>query len=220
MTPWRDVFVKVAAATFVFGIFHSFVASLAAKRYAASLIGDRQRNGLYRLFYITQAALSLLALFAYARRLPDRTIYKIRGSLAWLMRLGQLAGFLHAVAAAAQVGLLEISGLKSLAAWISRSENVPREPPAQGPSMDSQGRLNTGWPFSWSRHPLNLSPLPIFWLNPHMTVQLAAFNLASTIYLILGSFHEESRLKSIYGDVYEEYQSGPVPFYFPSFRRP
>src|SRR4051812_13654479 len=46
----RDM-LKVVAATAVFAGVHSFFASRTAKRNAAELFGERQRNGLYRVFY-------------------------------------------------------------------------------------------------------------------------------------------------------------------------
>jgi methanethiol S-methyltransferase len=70
-------------------------------------------------------------------------------------------------------------------------------------------------PFRWSRHPLNFWPLPILWLHPRMTTNLLAFNAAATIYLVIGSVHEEARLRNAYGTDYIAYQQSEVPFYLP-----
>lgn len=70
-------------------------------------------------------------------------------------------------------------------------------------------------PFAWSRHPLNFVPVLIFWLSPKMTTNLAAFSLASTAYLVIGSIHEEARLQEVWGERYEEYRRSGVPFYWP-----
>lgn len=210
-----SAFLKVAAASALFGVVHSLLATLTAKNTAAQLVGSRHRNGLYRPFFILQSFLTLAALWAYVRRLPDMILWRVRGFPATLLRFGQAAGLAYAIAAAAQVGLTRISGLASLTAWAAGEEEVPIEPPAQGPSMETSGRLATHGPFRWSRHPLNFAPLPVFWLNPVMTVKLFAFNLVSTIYLILGSIHEEHRLRHRYGQLYQDYQASGVPFYVP-----
>ena len=52
-----------------------------------------------------------------------------------------------------------------------------------------------------------------------MTSSLLAFNLAATVYLIIGSIHEESRLLHLHCDKYERYRSSAVPFYWPQPNR-
>lgn len=46
---------KVAAATAVFCVVHSVLASRTAKRAAARTFGERKRNGLYRVAYIGES---------------------------------------------------------------------------------------------------------------------------------------------------------------------
>lgn len=63
---------------------------------------------------------------------------------------------------------------------------------------------------------MNFGMLPILWLMPQMTVNLATFNAITTLYLIIGSLHEEKRLREAYGEVYIDYQSSDVNFFVPS----
>jgi len=128
--------------------------------------------------------------------------------------VGQAFWMLYAVWAAYEVGLLRITGLASVWAWLQRREDVPPEPEAQGPAADDAGRLIVEGPFRWSRHPLNWAPAPIFWMMPKMTLRRLAF-AAGTVYLVLGSIHEEARLRAAYGDEYEAYRQSGVPFYVP-----
>lgn len=210
---WRSM-LKVAAATGVFGLVHSAFASRAAKQTATETWGERNRNGLYRVFFIGQSFAAFALLYRYIRNQPSRELYHVRGPLAVLMHAGQIVAVGYATSAAHQVGISRITGLKSFLAWLGNGP-VPAEPPAQGPALDEVGRTHAAGPFAWSRHPLNFAPLPILWLWPRMTTNLLAFNLAATAYLVIGSKHEEIRLRQAYGEKYETYQQSAVPYYVP-----
>jgi len=205
---------RVLASTGAFALLHSMLASRTAKSMAARTFGARRRNGLYRAFFNTQASVATVALAMYLRQLPDRELYVVRGPAATLMRAGQGAGLLLLLEAARRVGVLSITGTSSFLRFTRGDDAVPAEPEAQGPAVDAYGRLKVGGPFLRSRHPLNLAPLPIFWLNPRMTRNLAMFSAIATAYLWLGSLHEERRLLAAYGDAYRGYVNGTVPFFF------
>lgn len=206
---------KVMAATALFGLVHSFLASRRAKRYAAELFGERNRDGLYRVFYLAQSVATFGALAAYIRNQPGRELYRVRWPLAGLMHAGQALAMVQAVSGARQVGLERILGVESLRSWLGDGP-VPPTPEAQGPALDPEGLVRDAGPFAWSRHPLNFAPLPVFWLMPRMTTNLLAFNIAATAYLVVGSLHEEARLREAYGEAYSAYQGSGVPFYLPS----
>jgi methanethiol S-methyltransferase len=214
---WKSM-LKVAAATAAFGVVHSALASRTAKRATARHFGERNRNGLYRVFYIGQSLVTFGMLAAYIRRQPNRELYRVEGPLAYLMHAIQAGALVYATAAAGQVGLRRITGLESFLAWLGDGP-IPQEPEAQGPALDDEGRQHAAGPFAWSRHPLNFAPLPIFWLWPRMTTNLLAFNTAATIYLVVGSLHEEARLREACGDDYDAYLNSGVPFYIPALER-
>lgn len=204
---------RVLASTVVFALVHSALASRTAKSMAARRFGARKRNGLYRALFNTQAAVATVGLAMYLRQLPDRELYEVRGPAAALMRAGQGAGLLLLLDAARRVGVLRITGVSSAVRLACGDDSVP-ETEAQGPAVDEQGRLKVGGAFLRSRHPLNLAPLPILWLNPRMTRNLAVFSAVATAYFWIGSLHEERRLLAAYGDAYRPYVSGTVPFFF------
>lgn len=210
---------RIAAATGAFAVVHSLLASRRAKRAAERLVGEKGRNALYRPFYLAQSFVTFGALVVYVWRQPSDTLYRIRGPAALLMRAGQAAGLGYAVYAARQVGIADMLGLRGLTGWIGGT-HVPPEPEAQGPAPDEDGEMRASGPFRLHRHPLNFAPLPVLWLFPHMTTRLAALNLASTAYLVLGSVHEEVRLRAAYGDSYARYQASGVPFFIPIGRPP
>ncbi len=210
---WRSM-LKVAAATAVYGVVHSVLASRGAKQTAARLLGERNRNGLYRVFFIGQSLATFGMLAVYIRKQPSRELYQVRGPLAVVMHAGQVAAIGYATVAAYQVGIPRILGLESFIAWLGEGP-VPPEPEAQGPALDEEGLSRAAGSFAWCRHPLNFVPLPIFGLWPRMTTNLLAYNLAAAGYLVLGSLHEEARLREAYGQRYAEYQRSGVPFYLP-----
>ena len=214
---WRSMF-KVMAATTAFAVVHSALASRGAKRAATRTFGERNRNGLYRVVYITQSAATFAVLAAYIRRQPSHELYRVRS--AAIAHDARCSGgrLVYATAAARQVGIRRIVGLESFIAWLGEGPVLP-EPEAQGPALDEQGLQRVAGPFSWSRHPLNFAPLPILWLWPRMTTNLLAFNAAATLYLVIGSLHEESRLREAFGDKYIAYEGSDVPFYLPSPER-
>jgi protein-S-isoprenylcysteine O-methyltransferase Ste14 len=57
--------------------------------------------------------------------------------------------------------------------------------------------------------------LPIIWLMPRITFNLAAFNLLTTVYLILGSVNEEKRFVETYGQAYADYRASEINFFLP-----
>lgn len=210
--------VRMALATAAFAAVHSALATRTAKRTAGNVVGASRRDAGYRLFFVGQSLLGFAALAAYAARLPKRTVYRVTGPWALLLRLGQALGVLHLLAGLREIGFARWSGLNSLQAYRA-GRPLPFGPVAQGPEMAASGRLTSAGPFRWSRHPLNFSGLPIFWLTPHMTTRRLGFNLASTVYFVLGSAHEELRLEEAYGDAYRAYAGSGVPFFWPRLGR-
>ena len=208
--------VKITVATMLFAGVHSLLASRGAKRIATRMLGERKRNALYRPFYNVQAVLTFGALVVYGVSLPDRELYRAPKPLARLMQFGQLISVLYLLYGARQIGFLRFAGVPNLLALLTGQTSIPREPEGQGPVIDSDGKIKATGPFRASRHPLNFAMIPALWLMPRMTANLAAFNTLVTIYLIIGSVHEEKRLRESYGEAYMDYQRSGINFFVPS----
>ena len=58
--------------------------------------------------------------------------------------------------------------------------------------------------------------VPTLWLCPRMTANLFAFNSVVTLYLLVGSVHEEKRLRESYGAAYDDYRKSGVNFFVPA----
>lgn len=211
---WRSM-AKTAAATVAWSVVHSALASPSAKRKAAEMVGPRVEAGVYRAFYNAQSFATLAALIAYIRTLPDRELYHARGSVGLLLRGGQAAGLLGMAWTAAHIGPGRLSGLDGLVAWAAQ-DRVPPPAEGHGPTPDASGTLPATGPFRLTRHPMNVAMPVVMWLNPRMTANLLAFNLAATAYLVLGSATEEARMLLTFGEEYEDYRRRGVPFYLPA----
>jgi hypothetical protein len=131
------------------------------------------------------------------------------------MRLIQVSALAMAVWSARIVGLLKITGIKEFQDF-GRGSVPEAEPEAQGPVLGPNEKMSVVGPFRISRHPLNLAPLGIFFFFPRMTVNRALLAVLSTLYLVIGSLHEEQRLHAAYGNPYERYQQSHVPFFVPN----
>lgn len=204
---------KIMAATMLFAGVHSLLASRTAKGAAIALFGERKRNGLYRPFYNFVAITTFGALIIYGIRIPDHELYRVRGALGWTMRLVQAAFMIYMLRGMQQIGFLKFYGVSNLIAFLKGQSSILPEPEGQGPALDTNGEMKATGPFRTSRHPLNFGMLPVFWLMPRMTVNLATFNLITTIYLFVGSFYEEKRLEAVYGKAYLDYQKSSVGFF-------
>jgi hypothetical protein len=210
--------IKIAAATALVAGIHSVMASKTAKKKAVELFGERTRNGLYRPIYNGLAIATFGALGLYALKLPNLELYKISRPLSWLMHSVQFFFLFYLLYGAREVGFLKFAGVPNLIAFVTGQSIVPLEPDGQGPIFENPDKMKITGPFRFSRHPLNFGMIPIIWLMPRMTVNLAAFNVITTVYLIVGSLHEEKRFVETYGQAYVDYQKSEINFFFPSLK--
>jgi hypothetical protein len=145
--------------------------------------------------------------------LPDRELYRAKPPVSWLLAAGQAASLGVLFSGVRVVGVLDFAGFKPL--WRLLNDADPRpEPEAQGPPMGANGEMAREGAFRFTRHPGNLGALGFFVLFPRMTVNRAALAALVALYVVLGSMHEESRLRTAYGSAFERYRRS-TPFLLP-----
>ena len=201
--PWQmGSGMSVGLAVTVFAVIHSLLASRSAKQRAVRVLGVRGRNGLYRVFFNAQAIVTTAGLVWYCARLSDQPLWRAPKPLGLVFNAFRFAILIAMYSATRQAGFARISGFHSMAAWSRGDEFVPAEPEAQGPALD---RPISG-AFRFTRHPLNILSIPLIWLAPSVSRNRFVFNSAATLYFLLGSLHEEARLRSANPESYRAYQ--------------
>ncbi len=184
----------------LFGLLHSWLASLTVKRHVHTRLGSPARRG-YRLLYNLIATVTLLPFFALQAGLPNPQLYVVPAPWRWLMVAGQLIAALAAAGTLWQTGLFHFLGLSQLTDP-QPTENTP---------------LNRRGFYRWVRHPLYFFGLLFIWLSPIMYLnQLIGYVLFS-LYFYIGSIYEERKLVAEFGETYRRYQQ-EVPRLIPLLR--
>jgi transposase/protein-S-isoprenylcysteine O-methyltransferase Ste14 len=183
------------------------------KGLALRIAGPRHRDGLYRFAFNAQSVASLVWAALRFSRLPDRDLYRVGPPWSWLFRAGQVASLGVLLSGVRVMGVLRFAGLTPLLDLLA-GRDVRPAPEAQGPPLGSDDRVVNVGAFRFSRHPGNLGALGFFLFMPRMTANRAVLVALVTLYVVLGSLHEEYRLQAAYGDAYERYRR-VVPFLVP-----
>ena len=196
--------IAVVVLVGAYAVIHSFFASRGAKNMAARLVGTRVRDGLYRGFYIVQASITTTVALRIFLRLPDHPLYKARSPWSYMLAGIQIAGLALLAKAVSTIGFKWLVGLENAAALL-RGDDPPRMPEAQGPRQTSDGRIDAQGPFRYIRHPDNLPIIVVLWAFPRMTVNRLTLAVLSSVYALIGSWHEDRRLRAAYGKAFEDY---------------
>ncbi len=204
---------RVVLVCVLWAIVHSLLASKQAKDLVRRVAGPRYRNGLYRLAYNAQSVVLVAWVALWFLRQPDRELYRATPPLAWLLRAGQVASLGVLFSGIRVIGILDFAGATPL--WNFLTGRDPRpEPEAQGPPIGADGEMVQAGAFRFTRHPGNLGALGFFLLFPRMTANRAVLAALAALYVVLGSAHEERRLRAAYGAPFERYRR-KVPFLVP-----
>ena len=208
--------VRVVWICAVWALIHSVLASKQVKDLTRRIAGLRYRDGLYRFTFNAQSVALLLWAARRFSRLPDRELYHVRPPWSWLFRANQVASLGVLLSGVRVMGILRFAGLTSVGDLLAGSDVRPA-PEAQGPPVGSDEMVRAG-AFRFSRHPGNLGALGFFLFLPRMTANRAVLVVLVVLYVVLGSMHEEYRLRAVHGAAYERYRSA-VPFLIPRHPR-
>lgn len=180
----------LAALWIMWCILHSLLISRPAH-------GIVQRNfaslyPLYRIFYVVFSLLSLLPVLWYQFSLPHQVIIPAN----WLLRSGQISLLLYAgfmFWAGARV--YDMSYFLGLTQWRNFSNHKKEE----SLPFHSDGILSV------VRHPWYSGGIAFLWGVGSVTDVFLLTRSILTVYILIGTFLEESRLKKELGIQYQEY---------------
>lgn len=184
-SPWL-----VLLSVLVYGLVHSFLASLWAKARARRWFGalaDRT----YRLLYNIFAVVSFLPVLALVSLLPDQPLYTIPFPWVLITSLGQITAVAALILGVFQTDAWSFLGFRQL---------------VRPDAVDQPATLVIKGLYRWVRHPLYTAGLVFIWLAPVMTANLLAMNAGLTIYILVGALFEERRLLREFGQAYIDYR--------------
>jgi methanethiol S-methyltransferase len=188
-------------AILFWGIIHSLLASLKAKELAAGWFGEKFMR-FYRLLYNAFAVLSFVPVLAIAALTNSRMLYEVPFPWSGMMVLGEILALAGLVIGLFQTDAWEFLGLRQIK------------------ESDGPSRLNTSGLYRHVRHPLYSMGLAFIWLFPHMTLTILVINISLTIYILIGAFFEERKLRRAFGQEYIDYAAvTPMVIPFPKRKK-
>jgi protein-S-isoprenylcysteine O-methyltransferase Ste14 len=191
------IFLTMAA----WSVLHSWLAALQTKEAVRQIFGETA-DRFYRLGFVLAAGLTLAPILLMVVFLPSQVLWRITppwlyltGTLQVVAVVGLIAGVLH-------TDVMAFLGLRQVFSNGS----------------DSSEKLVIKGLYQWVRHPLYFFGLIFIWLIPVVTDLILAFNIAASLYLILGTLPEEQKLVRTFGQAYVQYQKD-VPRLIPCTKR-
>jgi protein-S-isoprenylcysteine O-methyltransferase Ste14 len=178
----------------LFGFQHSLMARQSIKQQLTRWIPDQ----LIRSTYVLFSGVVLALLFWLWHPIPGE-VWSVENSLGQVVLWGGFgAGWILLGVASDTIDALHLNGLRQGWAYLKNQEYSA--PDFQTPGL-----------YQYTRHPIMLGFLIVFWATPHMTVGHLLFAAVMTIYIMVGIFFEERALVRAFGDRYREYrQETPI----------
>ncbi|MEM9775476.1 MAG: NnrU family protein [Chloroflexota bacterium] len=187
-----------------FAVLHSITAAQWFKDRVVGLFGLGVYKGFYRLFYSAVSVLTLLPFVYFYFQLPDQPLYTIPFPWLWLFALVQMAGLLGLVLSVLQSGALAFVGISQLIDYMSGRDV------GQGSGLGET--LVVHGLYRYMRHPLYTFSMLLLWANPWMTRNNLILTILISAYFIIGSYIEENRLTSDFGESYSRYKGTVARF--------
>lgn len=185
-----------AALALAFCLQHSVMIRRGFRCRLERFVEPHWHGALFTIF----SGLFLLAMVVLWQESPVRLV-TLEGAGRWLARAPFIAAFLATFWASRSLGRFDSLGIRPILHRLRGKE--PREIP-----------IAIRGPYRWVRHPMYSFTLVMMWSYPDLTADRLIFNLAWTVWIVVGSVLEERDLVQEFGEDYRRYQ-GEVPMLIP-----
>lgn len=185
---WMALLVNIVLLG-LFGVQHSGMAREGFKRWLKRYIPGLLERSTYVLF----SGVVLAVLYWFWQPMPS-VLWSVESTIGQVLLWGLFgAGWIVLAVASDAIDALHLQGLRQAYAYLQNEDYSP--PEFQTPGL-----------YQYTRHPLMLGFLLVFWATPHMTVGHLLFSTITTVYVYVGILFEERALVRQFGDRYREYQ--------------
>jgi hypothetical protein len=196
----------------LFAYIHTLLASLKVKNYIASRIGNLM--AFYRLAYNLFSLWMFWYLYENLPR-PDFELYELPFPFDFLILIPQFLALAGIIWTFRFFSASEFLGITQIKRWISSLSSPDRNsrdnanflsiPEANTP--DEKLTLRIEGPYKVVRHPLYLFTILFLLSRPAMDLFYFVSLIFIILYFYIGSFYEERKLVSLFGDQYRNYQA-------------
>lgn len=147
----------------------------------------------YRLFYNIFAAITLLTIILFAYSIPNFLLFRWDGYLIIIQVMLIVIGVFFIAAGSKNYNFLQLAGIQQI---LNKSVHK---------SLSKSGKLRTGGILKITRHPWYLAVFILLWARELNSTSLI-INIIFSIYLVVGTYLEEQKLKIEFKETYVEYQ--------------
>jgi len=190
----------------IFAVSHSILASHKFKLEITKILGDK--IAFYRLFYNILSILFFMFIYFLLPK-PNYLIYDLTFPFDITIVILQIISGIFLIWAAKAINIKEFLGISQIIRFWKKEYSLD--------DLDEKMELIVDGPFKYSRHPIYLFSSLFLILRPTMDFFYLVFLINMILYFYIGSYYEEKKLLTIFGNDYLEYQKN-VPKIFPKIK--
>lgn len=174
----------------LFGVQHSVMARRTFKNWLTQHIPQAAERATYML---ASGVVTLIAVYFW-QSLPG-IVWQIENNViqiaVWAL---YVAGLAYLLLSTLVTNHFELMGLRQVYLYFRRKPYTPLP-------------FTNKFMYRYSRHPMMLGMLIIFWAAPLMTVTHLIMAIVFTLYILIGVYFEEKDLSRNFGDTYRKYKA-------------
>jgi len=179
-----------AGLILLFGLQHTIMARPTFKQWWTQLIPAH----LERSTYVLTSGIALGVVLWFWQPLPGSVWSVTDPAARMIVQAITLLGAAYVLFASFITNHFELFGLRQAWLHVRGRPYAPLE-------------FRKNWTYRYSRHPIMLGLLVVFWAAPDMTMTRLVFAVMLTVYLFIGIHFEERTLVHYFGDRYREYRN-------------